>query len=74
MGRLDAVCRRHGVELPAAALAFTRAHPQVSAFVLGHNRPAEVARNLELLDAVIPAALWQELIAEGLLPEGVPLP
>ena len=74
VARIDAVCRRHGVELPAAALAFTRGHPRVDALVLGHNRPPEVAHNLALLEAEVPGELWQELVAAGLLPADVPLP
>ena len=39
---LGTICARHGVELPTAAIHFSRLHPSVSSVVLGAVSPAEV--------------------------------
>lgn len=74
VARLAAVCRAHGVALADAALRFPLGHPAVASLVLGAVTPGEVARNLASLDASIPAALWSDLKAEGLLAADVPTP
>ena len=65
---IAAVCGRHGVTLPQAAVAFTSGHPAVASVLLGMRSPAEVAEDVALLDAAVPGELWSELVAEGLLP------
>jgi D-threo-aldose 1-dehydrogenase len=72
--RLRAVCARHGVPLPAAALQFASAHPAVVSVIPGGQTPAEVAANAALMDATIPPALWDELMADGLLDPAAPNP
>jgi D-threo-aldose 1-dehydrogenase len=71
---LDAVCKRHGVPLPAAALQFPLAHPAVAAIIPGPRDAGEFAANLELFRRPIPAALWAELRAEGWLRPDAPTP
>ncbi|NES37395.1 aldo/keto reductase [Micromonospora sp. PPF5-17] len=72
---IAAVCRRHGVSLPHAALAFAGAHPAVASVVVGAGRPAHVTRSAEwFARPAPPAGLWAELVAEGLLREDAPLP
>lgn len=72
--KLEAVCLRHGVPLKVAALQFPLAHPAVSALLLGAQKPAEVEENVQAFNQAIPAALWQDLKAEGLLREDAPTP
>jgi D-threo-aldose 1-dehydrogenase len=72
--RIEAVCRRHGVPLPAAALQFPLAHPQVCSVIPGAVSRAEVEQNLAHLRHPIPAALWAELKAEGLVEAASPVP
>jgi D-threo-aldose 1-dehydrogenase len=72
--RIEAVCRRHGVPLPAAALQFPLGHPAVAAIIPGAVDPAEVEQNLAHLRTAIPADLWAELKAEGLLHKDAPVP
>jgi D-threo-aldose 1-dehydrogenase len=72
--RLAAVCERHGASLPAAALAFPLAHPAVASVCVGARDAAEVERNAALLAAELPADLWAELRAEGLVREDAPTP
>jgi D-threo-aldose 1-dehydrogenase len=71
---LGAACERHGVPLAAAALQFPLAHPAVAAIIPGPRSVAEFSQNLDLLRRPIPAALWEELRALGLLHEGAPTP
>lgn len=71
---LDALCRRHGTELKAAALQFCMAHPAVTVAVMGARNEAEVADNIAMLEAAIPPALWQELRARELVDARAPLP
>jgi D-threo-aldose 1-dehydrogenase len=69
---IEAVCKAHGVPLPVAAVAFVRFHPAVASVVLGGVTPDEVARNLAGWNTPVPAALWQELKAEGLIRSDAP--
>lgn len=72
--RIAAVCERHGVTLPQAALAFPAAHPAVASVVVGARSVAEVTRNVALFGRTVPAALWADLVAEGLLRPDAPTP
>lgn len=71
---IKAVADRHGTTLRAAALAFCAAHPAVASVLAGARSAAEVRDCAEQFAAPVPAALWQELRAEGLLPENAPVP
>jgi D-threo-aldose 1-dehydrogenase len=73
-GRLQAVCARHGVPLRAAALAFPFGHPAVASVLVGARTAAEVQDAVAMLDRPVPADLWTELVAQGLLPDHVPIP
>ena len=70
--RIDAICSRHGVELPAAALAFPLAHPLVASVCVGARSPGQIERNVSLHRAGVPPALWAELRAAGLLRADAP--
>ena len=65
---MGAVCARHGVDLKAAALQFVAAHPAVAAAIPGPRTATEVRQNAAAMVQPIPAALWADLKAEGLLP------
>ena len=72
--RIEAVCRRHSVPLPAAAVQFPLAHPVVSAIIPGAHRPDYIWSNVKHLQEPIPSDLWSELKAEKLLREDAPTP
>ncbi|MFN7827947.1 MAG: aldo/keto reductase [Acidobacteriota bacterium] len=72
--RMEEICREYRVALAEVALRFALAHPAVSAVVLGMVTPAEVARNIAALGRDIPAGVWAELKAAGLLPASAPTP
>lgn len=59
--RMAAVCARHGVSLPQAALHFSRRHPAITGLLVGSSTPEEVRRNLALVDQPVPDELWAEL-------------
>jgi D-threo-aldose 1-dehydrogenase len=65
--RIETVCARHGVALPAAALQFPLREPAVRSVVVGGASPAHVRENAERLQVEIPEPLWDELAAEGLV-------
>ena len=71
---LEAVCGRHNVALPAAALHFVLAHPAISAIIPGAVHPDEVRANVQHVAAEIPAAFWQDLRTSGLVIPEAPLP
>ena len=71
--RIDEVCRRHGVPLAATALQFPLGHPAVAAIIPGAAHPSEVEQNLAHLRTDIPADLWAELKATGLLHPDAPV-
>ncbi len=71
---IEAVCQRHGVPLRRAALHFPLGHPAVSSLVMGAVSPDEVTDQIAELSTPVPAALWAELKAEGLLGADVPVP
>ncbi|HEV8503306.1 MAG TPA: aldo/keto reductase [Casimicrobiaceae bacterium] len=72
--RIAGVCARHGVALPAAALQFPLGHPAVASVVTGMRSEDEVAQNVDHMRVPIAPDCWRELVHEGLLDGGLPLP
>jgi D-threo-aldose 1-dehydrogenase len=72
--RIEAVCKRHGVPLKAAAIQFPLGHPAVASVLAGSRSVAEVEENAAMFAVPIPDDLWAELRAEGLLAAHVPTP
>jgi D-threo-aldose 1-dehydrogenase len=72
--KIEAVCTRHGVPLAAAALAFPLHHPVVASVIPGARSVTEIERNIATHKTKIPAALWHDLKAEGLLRADAPTP
>jgi D-threo-aldose 1-dehydrogenase len=61
--KVEAICRRHGVPLGAAALQFSLRDPRITATLLGVTKPERIEEILEWAEWRIPAALWDELNA-----------
>ncbi|RFA10810.1 aldo/keto reductase [Subtercola boreus] len=61
------VCERHGVTLPEAAIAFPLLHPAVVSVVMGLRTEAQAQETLARFEALVPDALWSDLVGEGLL-------
>jgi D-threo-aldose 1-dehydrogenase len=72
--RIEAVCDRHSVPLPAAALQFALGHPVVASVAAGSSSAAEVAANASMTTLPIPADFWAELKSEGLIRADTPVP
>jgi D-threo-aldose 1-dehydrogenase len=72
--RIQAVCARHGVALPAVALQFPLGHPCVTSVIPGGFTPEHIAQNLAHLRTAIPADLWAELKHERLIRGDAPVP
>jgi D-threo-aldose 1-dehydrogenase len=72
--RIAAVCARHGVRLPAAALAFPLTHPAVACVIPGMAAISELETNLELLAETVPPDLYRDLKREGLMRRDAPTP
>jgi D-threo-aldose 1-dehydrogenase len=64
---IEAVCRAHGVAVPAAALQFILAHPLVVSVIPGGQNVKETRHNAAVLEQSIPPALWKELKEKKLL-------
>lgn len=67
VGRIQAVCERHGVRLVDAAFQFPLLHPSVISVIPGGQGVEEMESNLVAAKAGIPTDLWAELKAEGLM-------
>lgn len=72
--RIASLCERHDVDIKAAALQFSAAHPAVAAVIPGATRPERIPQNKALMEAEIPAELWETLKREGILPDDAPVP
>lgn len=71
---IEAICADHNVPLPAAALQFPLAHPQVLSVVAGFGSPEEVTLADDYLRRPIPPSLWSDLRTAGLLRTDAPVP
>ena len=71
--RIAEICAGHSVALPQAAMAFPLTHPAVAGVVLGMRSAEEVLQDVDFFTAGVPAQLWRDLRADGLLDERVPV-
>lgn len=62
---LEQICERHGVPLAAAAVQFPLRHPVVASVVVGVRSVAELDENTSAFNTLLPAELWDELLAHG---------
>ncbi|WP_343082307.1 aldo/keto reductase [Ostreiculturibacter nitratireducens] len=74
VARIEAVCERHGVRMVDAAFRFPLGHKAVVSVIPGGQGVAEMQSNFAAARAKIPAALWEDLRAEGLLRTDAPVP
>jgi D-threo-aldose 1-dehydrogenase len=74
VAKIQAICVDHKVKLAEAAVRFPLSHPAIVSVIPGAQKPGEVRRNAEMLGAKIPAALWRDLKAAGLMRADAPTP
>lgn len=67
--RIAETCSQYGVSLPEAAIQYPLRHPAVVSVVTGMRTEAHVHSTVNRYLAEIPAALWAELDASGLVPD-----
>ncbi len=72
--RIKTITDSYGVPLHVAAQHFARSHPAISALIIGSIKPGEADDNRAVWDAEIPAQLWADIRAAGLVESGAPLP
>lgn len=72
VGKIEALCRDHGVRLVDAAFQFPLLHPAVVSVVPGGQSADEMSSNLAAASASIPAALWDDLKDRGLMHRDAP--
>lgn len=72
--RIAAICERHDTDIRSAALQFCAAHPIVASIIPGAKRPEKVQENARLMAATVPAAVWEDLRREALIPADAPVP
>ena len=72
VGKIEAVCRSHGVSLVDAAFQFPLMNPNVVSVIPGGQTVAQMESNLRAAAASIPPALWADLKAQGLMREDAP--
>ena len=71
---LKAVCDRHDVPLRAAAIQFPLAHPAVASIAAGVRTADHLDEYPAFMRLPIPAELWSDLRAEGLIRDDAPTP
>lgn len=65
--RIAAICADHKVPLPVAAVQYPLQADEVRSVVIAGSRPEQVRQNVEYAAAEVPAELWANLAAEGLI-------
>jgi D-threo-aldose 1-dehydrogenase len=68
------LAEKHGVGLAAVAVSFAALPAQHTKIVIGMATPAEVNMNLASLAERVPAELWHDASAMGLIDSRLPLP
>jgi D-threo-aldose 1-dehydrogenase len=69
---LRRVCAEYGVPLAAAALQFPLLHPAVACVIPGARSAGEVEAQVDWFARDVPAALYRDLQAAGLLDARAP--
>ena len=72
--RIELICRNHGVPLKAAAIQFPFGHPAIATNIPGTVSKERFHENMDMMKISIPSSFWDELKAEGLLEQDVPVP
>lgn len=72
--QIEAICVRHAVPLRAAAVQFVKAHPAITALVVGAESARHLGETLDALRTPISMAFWHDLRTSGLIDSNAPLP
>ena len=72
--KIESICHEFSVPLPAAALQFPLAHPQVVSVIPGALAPEHIDTHTVNLAHPIPVEFWTKLKGEGLMHANAPVP
>lgn len=72
--QMQEIADHHKINLKAAALQFSMAHPVTKAVIPGSSRPDRMAEDIKALKEEIPASFWSDLKDRGLVSNQAPLP
>ena len=72
--KMEAICQKYNVPLPAAALQFVVARPAIPSFIAGTRTVKQLEQNLKWFSHKIPAEFWADLKYAELLREDAPVP
>lgn len=72
--KIEAVCDKFEVDLPAAAIQFVMAHPAITSLVIGMENKQQIDATLVYSQQPIPDAFWLELREQNLIDANSPLP
>jgi D-threo-aldose 1-dehydrogenase len=67
VNRIATLCTQYNVDLPAAALHYVLAQPDVTAVVIGARSAAKIRQNANYLHEHVPHELFEDLTASGLV-------
>src|SRR5437660_6300478 len=59
--QMEAICKRYGVPLAAAALQFSLRDPRITSTIVGISRPERLSETIALAQHALPDELWAEL-------------
>ena len=72
--KMEMIAERHGIPLPALALQFPLAHPQIASVIPGIGDARQVHHTVGLLATPIASHVWEELKEAALIRSEAPTP
>ena len=70
--RFNSLCAEYNIAPPAAAIYFGLHVPGVKSIALNSSNPKRVQHNIQMANAEIPAAFWQQMKEENLIDNNYP--
>ncbi len=72
--KIEAVCDKFSVDLPAAAIQFVAAHTAITSLIIGMENKEQINSALKFSQQYIPKEFWLELRERNLIDANAPLP
>lgn len=72
--KIEVVCDKFDVDLPAAAIQFVANHPAITSLVIGMDKKQQIDSAFAYSQQSIPEAFWLELRDKSLIDANAPLP
>lgn len=74
INHLQSIASRYEVDIKAAALQFSKAHPATKAIIPGSTKPNRIIEDISATKETIPQEFWSTLVEEGFISSNAPLP